>query len=324
MSELEQTISAGWKRQILLLLRWVVPGISLSAVVYALFVFNWRELKSALIGLPYGGILSIAVAATLLVFVVCALRWSAINRLPWRMDSLWQVYVYSSLVIGTAMATPFQLGDLFKVKMAQASGLALGRSTVNLVIERIFDICAMLALALSGLVYRGTASYALAGLTGCSILLAPMVALSAIQLISKNLKQNSRLFVTLREAIGPPLPLATRLQVSILTVFKWGLTAWAWIEILSCVGVSLNLLDGFFLIGTVTALSLASMAPAGLGVQEISTRAILIGMGFEPVQADTAAIVLRIFTPVMIVLGLAHAVFLGKKMRPQAKENQDD
>jgi uncharacterized membrane protein YbhN (UPF0104 family) len=324
MSEIDKAASAGWQRKLRLLLRWLVPTISLSAVVYALFVFNWRELKSALIGLPYGGILSITVVATLLVFIVCALRWCAINRLPWRTDTLWQVYVYSSLVIGTAMATPFQLGDLLKVKMAQASGLALGRSTVNLVIERIFDICAMLALALSGLVYRGTASSMLAALTGFGILLAPMVALSGIQLIGKNLKQNSRLVVRLREAIGPPLPLVTRLQVSVLTVLKWALTAWAWIEILRCVGVNLSLLDGFFLVGTVTALSLASMAPAGLGVQEISTRAILISMGFDPVQADIAAIVLRIFTPVMIVLGLAHAVFLGKKMRPQAKENQDD
>jgi uncharacterized membrane protein YbhN (UPF0104 family) len=68
------------------------------------------------------------------------------------------------------------------------------------------------------------------------------------------------------------------------------------------------------LVAVVTTITTLSMVPGGIGVAEVSSRAILISFGVPPVSAEAAAIGIRLLSPLMIALGLLHlpALMLAK------------
>ena len=53
-----------------------------------------------------------------------------------------------------------------------------------------------------------------------------------------------------------------------------------------------------------------SLVPGGIGVAEVSTRALLLWLGVEPSLADAGAVLLRLLTPLVIAIGLLHGLFL--------------
>jgi uncharacterized membrane protein YbhN (UPF0104 family) len=71
--------------------------------------------------------------------------------------------------------------------------------------------------------------------------------------------------------------------------------------------------EAMLLIGAVTTASIVSAVPAGLGVQELSARALLATMGHSATQAETGALALRLLLPLMLAIGFAHMPLLWRK-----------
>ncbi|WP_326491528.1 lysylphosphatidylglycerol synthase transmembrane domain-containing protein [Neorhizobium galegae] len=284
-------------------------AIAVAACSFALYQFDWRKMAVILPTVPVGWLLCMMSIVTILVFAVCAARWIAISRLPWISPVIGRVYCYVAFVIGASIVTPLQLGEVLKVKFAHESGINIGNSTFNVALERILDLATIAAMGVSGLIYVRSGS---AFLSLLALILMFSVGLAiplALQAYVRRLADTS-LGQRMKVISGRPIPTSRLAIFGVTTILKWGLTLAAWLLILSAVDVNLTIGQGSLLVGSVTAISILSMIPGGLGVQEISVRAILVGMNVEPGHAEAAAIVLRLFTPVMVVLGLAHLPFL--------------
>ncbi|WP_395450917.1 lysylphosphatidylglycerol synthase transmembrane domain-containing protein [Aminobacter sp. UC22_36] len=293
---------------------WLVV-IAVLAVAFTFYQFDLPALAKVLPTIPFGFLLLLMSVVTLSVFAVCCVRWIAISQLPWSLSVFARVYCYISFVIGASIVTPFQLGELLKIKFAHQSGLKLGKSAVNIALERILDLATIAALGAAGFIHLHTGSVPLS--------IGAVVALIAAGLMAPMMLQAyvGRLGETpwgarMRALVGESLPIGRLAIVGLATILKWGLTLVAWVLIVRTVYVDFSIWQGAFLVGAVTMISILSMVPGGVGVQELSVRAILVGMGAEPSQAEAAAIILRLFTPVMVFLGLAHLPFLYRKSDP--------
>lgn len=289
--------------------RWWPVALALFACAYALNHFDWRSVGDALPRVPVIPLLAETSILALAVFTACALRWVAVNGMPWRLSEVRGVYVYVSVVIGASIATPLQLGEILKLKFARDAGLPLGSSVVNLALERIIDLSAIAGMTIGGLAYAEFGSV-LVAIAAMAIPFAAGLAMPRFVHWASARFAHTWIGARLTAVSGDPLPANALMIIALCTVAKWALTLIAWTAIAGAVGVWLTFPQGMLLVGLVTMVSLLSMIPAGIGVQEVSVRAILIAMKFDPIQAETAAILLRIFTPVVVVLGLAHLPFL--------------
>lgn len=294
--------------------------LALVCCCLAYYQFNWSDILARLHVLPIGWLLLVMSAATILVFAACALRWIAVSQLPWRLDVVAPVYFYVAFAIGISIVTPFQLGELVKLKFAHAAGLKMGSSAINVASERLLDVFTMLAMGAAGLVYLQTG---LASLSSAVLIAIALIGLGTPWLLKLLVGWlGDRSFGRrLLPFAGPTLPLANLVTMGLLTFAKWGVTLVSWLLIFHLVDVDLNVWQGCFLVGASTAIMLMSMIPGGIGVLEVSIRALLIGMGIDELHAETAAIALRLFTPVMLLIGLAHLPLLQKRALPAEREN---
>ncbi|UXR93129.1 lysylphosphatidylglycerol synthase transmembrane domain-containing protein [Agrobacterium tumefaciens] len=286
--------------------------VALIACSVVLYQFDWRNMLVLLPTLPVGWLLLVMASGTILVFATSAARWIAINQLPWEVRTMKRVYCYVALAMAASLITPFQLGELLKIRFAQESGLKLGNSAVNLALERVADLFTICALGVAGLIYIQTGLFSLAILTLFSITLfgifTPRMLHGFIGWLG-----NTSFGDRLKSLAGPPLPLLNLGIVGVMTFLKWGVTLALWMLIIKLANVDISFWQGSFLLGAVAAISVLSMIPGGIGVQEFSVRAMLVGMGIEPLHAETAAIVLRLLTPVMVVIAVAHLPLYYKK-----------
>ncbi len=298
--------------------RWGPTALALAACLLALLSFEWRQVASILAGLPVMGLLLIMSGVTLAVFLIGALRWIAVTRMVWSAAVIRDVYLYMAVVMGVSMVTPMQLGEVLKVKFARDSGLPLGNSIVNLALERVIDVAAIAAMTAYGLSYSKWGSVLFSSAATIAVLAAGMCAPALLQWLADRFAL-THLGGHLRVIAGEALPLSTLAVMLACTVAKWGLTLLAWMVLVRAVGIPLTFSQGMLLVGAVTAISILSMVPAGIGVQEMSTRGLLVVMGADPVQAESAAILLRVFTPVMVILALAHVPFLNWEPKALAR-----
>ncbi|MCA2371565.1 flippase-like domain-containing protein [Agrobacterium genomosp. 3 str. CIP 111-78] len=286
--------------------------VALIACSVVLYQFDWRNMLVLLPTLPVGWLLLVMASGTILVFATSAARWIAINQLSWEARTIKRVYCYVALAMAASLVTPFQLGELLKIRFAQESGLKLGNSAVNLALERIADLFTICALGVAGLIYIQTGFFSLAIATLFSITLFGIFTPLMLQGFIAWLGDTS-FGSRLKSLAGPPLPLRNLVLVGVMTFLKWGLTLALWMLIIRLANVDISFWQGSFLLGAVAAISILSMIPGGIGVQEFSVRTMLVGMGIEPLHAETAAIVLRFLTPVMVLIAAAHLPLFYKK-----------
>ena len=297
--------------------RWWPMALAILLSAFVLGSFDWEGILRQLAGIVLWPLLAAMVGITLVIFLTCALRWMAINQLPWRWRTLSDVYVYVSVVIGAAIATPMQLGEILKVRFARDSGLPFGRSVVNLALERVIDLAAITAMVMGGLVFSTLHSNALAISAGIGILAAGMGAPALLQWVAGRFGRRAW-GERLKGLVGEPLPLAQLAVVAVTSVAKWGLILLVWMLAMATAGLTISFWEGMVLVGGVTGLSIISLVPGGIGVQEVSVRALLVMMGHDAAASEAAAIVLRLFTPVVVGLGLAHVPLLSRKRPPLA------
>ncbi len=277
-------------------------AVAFVAVSYAGWSFDWAAVGPAIARIPAWRFALVEGVLTSGVFAVCAGRWMAVTNLAPRASVFLQVCAYTSLAIVVGQVTPMQLGEALKIKFAQKSGLAIRRSAVSLLMERLVDLAVIADLALVGLLRRYDAGIVLIGVA----VLIPLAAVFGVPAASRWIRGR---FLRLGPAawLGAPGEQlsATRLVILIgLTVVKWVIVALLWQFALRCVGCWIDLADCMLTVATVSVISLLSMVPGGLGVQELSLKTILVSLGTAPDVAEAGSIAIRLLMPLMIVLGL--------------------
>ncbi len=265
---------------------------------------DWLQLREVMRSVRAWPLLPVLALLALGTYCACAVRWMAINRLPWRGRVLRDVYLYVTVAIALGMATPMQMGEALKLKYARDAGLSFKASVTSLALERVIDLAAIAALVGAGILHWTTGSRALA---------AAALAVPSLVILLPRLGRRWTLHCPPFAAkLGPPLPASGVAVVLAATYVKWGVTLAAWLTLLAAVDVALTIWQGMLLLGMTAVAAILSMVPAGLGVQEVSAMALLEAMGFPGWQAEAGALVLRLMLPVMLAIGCAHLLLLSR------------
>ena len=293
------------------------------AVVAALLAYGamvWmadgQQVGAAMARLPTGWWLGVA-GLSCLNYGVRFLRWQGLllalgHRLPWR----------RSLVIylaGFALTlTPGKAGETVRSLYLRPLGVDFGHSVAAFVVERLFDLLAVASLASLAALALGTQG--------------PWVWTAALACLAVALLLRSRWLPWLTSRWGGQRLAA---GVGAMATLLRGRTPWRALPL----SMLARAAQGLALYGVVQALGpgpgaaplvgiycLAILAgalsflPGGLGVTEAALALLLGGVGLEPAQAVTAALVTRGLTlwlaVAMGVLAMA-SLALGAKSAPR-------
>ncbi len=274
-----------------------------AALGYAARSYDWAAVLPVVARIPTGRFLVLETLLILGVFAACAWRWAVVTGLALRGEAALRVFMYTSVSVAIGQVTPLQLGEALKIRFARSNGLPIRRSTASMIVERIVDLAVVFDLAGVGLLRRCGVSPDWTGLAA----LVPPVALLCLPDLLERLRGRFTPLARLASFGGPgriiePSRLALLI---ILTAVKWIATALSWQVALSCVGCWVDLADCLLTIATVSTLTMLSMVPGGLGVQDLSLAAMLTALGNPSDVAQAGSIAVRMLLPLMIVLGLA-------------------
>jgi uncharacterized membrane protein YbhN (UPF0104 family) len=222
-------------------------------------------------------------------------------------------------------ATPGKVGEVVKsFLLKRRFGVPMADTAASLVVERVTDLLAILALAMGGLACGGLRGRGLAlGLATDSawVLIAGAIALAgALAFLLQARLQRAVLgtlgrvpgLARLARALPPllessqklltPLPLVLGLA---LAVAAWSCEALALHVILDALGAEVALAAAFFAFASASLLGVLSMLPGGLGGFE-ATMVVLLGRAaVEPSTAVAATLLFRLGTLWLVsLLGL--------------------
>jgi uncharacterized membrane protein YbhN (UPF0104 family) len=282
----------------------VAGSLATACMVYLITSYDWREAWRAIRG---AHLFALVVATLVLQFAfVCVrtLRWQLIVQDGNRRVGFANLYWTCAIAISLSIVTPGQIGEALKVELLKRQGL--GRRITGLgsfAIERVLDLVAVAGFCLIGLVF---ASGLLTRYPQLPIAAALLVAvgLIALRLLRPaGAGQAEGWFAHFRAGTGTS---PVRLKMMLLTLISWCLVGAGWQVSLHSVGVDISLAAVCWLISLVTVGTLLSLIPAGVGVADVIVVHTLISLGVPEVNAQAAALVLRIYAFIVMAFGLGH------------------
>lgn len=280
--------------------------LGVAACALALLLFDWGAVARAALGFDLGAFLLLAVPASLVFLLGQSLRWVAAAGLSFAPRAFWRAHAETALAVATASLTPFQAGEALKLKLARdATGAPWARLGAAFALERFTDLAALLAMAALGF-----------GLTGSRAALALLVLLAGAAAAPFALRCLAALPLPARAAAALAPLRGFRLSRWRLlgfvggTALKWAAVVAMWQAVFTSLGIAIGPLECAGVMAVVALAVTASLVPGGLGVAELTARALLILLGVAPGQAEAGAVLLRLLTPLLVALGLAHALAL--------------
>ncbi|WP_414475191.1 lysylphosphatidylglycerol synthase transmembrane domain-containing protein [Microvirga sp. M2] len=270
---------------------------------WALITFDWTSIGQILWRFDYVQFLLAGVPLTLAVLGLRSLRWIAVAGMPFRWSSFRKVFVYTALAIAAATPSPMQLGELLKLKFTRdETGSSYAHLSVAFALERAMDLAVLAFLAAVGFSLHGTNSAVLA-LTAALLFLSIALLLPTVRFLTK-LNLPGFLSRTLKPIAQYQLSPKRLACLGLSTIAKWLLVALLWNAVFMSLDIEIPLSTVLIVVVGVTLSVSLSLIPGGIGIAEVSTRALLVWFGTDITQAEAGAIGLRVISPLMIGLGL--------------------
>ncbi|MBD8881291.1 flippase-like domain-containing protein [Rhodanobacter sp. 7MK24] len=295
--------------------RWrhlLVLLIAAICIVATIRLFDWHMVARALGRLRLGLLLAGAVPLLLAIFSVRGLRWLFVLGVEPDRRRFWHSLCANGAASGLASLTPFQLGEVIKIRLIpdhHAGAWRLGVSAFF--VERVLDFGGVVGMGLSG----GAWHFGFAWLAPLALFL-PLLAgllLSILAVYLHHLPQRLQPYVEVlrhRERI---------VRASLLTVIIWLLYAGLWWLAVAAINVHIDFSEVCLLLGGVMLAVVASMTPAGLGVSELGSRGIMLWLGASASDAEAVAIALRLLTPLIALAGFICLLFLLRSPHSEQK-----
>lgn len=276
----------------------VACAVLLGCLYYLVFGFEWTE-ALALLGdadpVPFllGGAFSI-----LSFWALRAWRWSMMLRGYGLRIPYVRLFHVTAVSLALSVVTPFQSGELLKVEWLKRHGyLGRKRGYGNLAVEKALDLGVVLGLGGSGILLF-PAAFAYAG--WASLAGVPIAAWGVWSWRERIPLRWRRQVLILFAGVGSWARLCALVA---LTVCLWVAVAIGWRYCLISIGVDLSLWRAIVLVAWVTLLGIASMIPGAVGVSEVSVAGILAGWGVDIAAAHAAALIVRLFSVLILALG---------------------
>ena len=276
--------------------KWVGGTVAVACTLAAAFLFDWRQIGAALRDVRLGLLVCSGTGLMIMASGLRGLRWLVMLGLPLTKESIALSSLANGAAAGLAAVTPLQIGEALKIRLGPEAGWQ--PSVAALIVERGMDLSAVTGVLLSGLAAYAGYAWAIP-----LLLLSPVVSGLLLILLSSPLQllpQRAHVFLEISRHHRRIL------IASLLTVPVWLLNLGLWWCVATAIGVHLDFAATSVLLGGVVLASVASMAPAGLGISELGTRGIMMWLGFSVEEAEAMAIGLRLLlSPLIVVFGLA-------------------
>lgn len=295
--------------------RWrhlLVLLIATTCVAATIRLFDWHMVAHALVRLHPGLLLAGALPLLFAIFSVRGLRWLAVLGIEPDRRRFWRSLCANGAASGLASLTPFQLGEIIKVRLIpdhHASAWRLGVSAFF--VERVLDLGGVLGIGLCGVAWH----FGFAWLAPLALLL-PLPAGLLLSVLAVYLHHLPLRLQPYAEVLRHRKRIV---RASLLTVIIWLLYAGLWWLAVLAINVRVDFGEVCLLLGGVMLAVVASMAPGGLGVSELGSRGIMLWLGASVADAEAVAIALRLLTPLIAVAGFACLLFLLRHPRSGQK-----
>jgi uncharacterized membrane protein YbhN (UPF0104 family) len=287
-----------------------------GSTIYVVLTFQWGQIglaleKVNLIRLTvYGG------ASIVLYWMIRALRWHWLLKRTDTIVPFFDIYMCTAVSLSFSIFTPLQSGEMIKVELLKKYGMIQRYPGYgSFLVERALDLATVLTIAgvslltaLNVLSNRSYAYYIIAASISFVVIgiftLVKLRFTGRAQQLLDSMKQCIRNFPRL-------------LLVILITCVSWASVALSWYILLYCGSLPLDFLKTAALMSTVTLVTILSLVPGGLGISEAGTSQVLIWLGFASAAAQTGTLLLRSYSIIAIVLGVAHLVLwkLVRKFR---------
>lgn len=283
--------------------------ILLVCVTATVHLFDWHTIGRALIKLHVWFLLGTGIPLILVASAMRGWRWLVVLGVPHNRANFWQSFCANGAASGLASFTPFQIGEVIKIRMIpkhHGKGWRLGVSAFFL--ERILDLGTLCSIGLGGLAIHFDHAW-LAPL----ILLLPLGGCLALSLLCRSLRLPEKL-LPYTEALRhtPRVVMAAALSVPL-----WLLYVALWWVATHAIDIPLDPSQVAILLGGVMLAVVVSMTPGGLGVSELGSRSVLLWLGVSAANAEIGAIAIRLLTPMIAIVGMACLVPLLCKKKEQ-------
>jgi uncharacterized membrane protein YbhN (UPF0104 family) len=282
--------------------------ILVVCVTTTIRLFDWHAVAYALkrmdVGILIGGGLPILLA----IFAVRGWRWLIVLGIQPTRDRFWQSLCANGAAAGLASLTPFQLGEIVKLRLIpdhHGSAWRLGVS--GFFVERVLDLAGVFSVGLCGLAIH----FAWSWLAHIALLL-PLLGGLLLCLLSVHVRRLPERLKAYTEALHHVRRIVF---ASLLTIIIWLLYCGLWWIAARSMHIHLGFSQVTLLLGGVMLATVASMTPGGLGVSELGSRGIMVWLGSSVADADTTAIALRLLTPLIALAGLACLAILMRHRR---------
>ena len=282
--------------------------IVLVCVAATLRLFDWQAVAQALSRMHLGLLLAGALPLLLAIFSLRGLRWLVVLGIKPTYGRFWQSFCANGAAAGLATLTPFQLGEIIKIRLIpDHHGSAWRVGVSGFFVERMLDLGGVLGMGLCGVAMH----FGLGWLAPLALLL-PLLAGLLFGLLASSLHRLPSRLQPYMEALRHKQRIV---QASLLTIVIWMLYAGLWWIAILAINVSLDFSQVCILLGGVMLAVVASMTPGGLGVAELGSRGIMLWLGASATDADAIAIALRLLTPLIAMAGLACLLLLLRYQR---------
>lgn len=286
-------------------IRRAVGGWSIVAGLYFVALL-WADSKTGVLRrLPeLAPMLPVLVAATLASIALRFARWQwLLHRAGYRVPAGHSLLAY---VAGFAFtATPGKVGELLRVRYLVTAGVPASRVVSAFVYERLFDLAAVLLIALPA-----AAEFHVFGVAATFVGLV----FGAVGLMAANPRLGQRVVVAFRRAGMLRIARVVRAVVAGLANIRlwatlpdmllsliagmgaWLVTSWSFVYLLGALGIQLEGFKALALFPVAMLAGAASMLPGGLGSTEATLVALLTLGGAALVPATLSAVGIRLAT----------------------------
>lgn len=272
----------------------VVMVVCVAATIH---LFDWQNVMQTIRRMHVGILVAGGLPILLAIFALRGLRWLVVLGITPTASRLWQSFCANGAAAGLASLTPFQLGEVIKVRLIpDQHGDAWRLGVSGFFVERVMDLGTLLSVGLCGLAIHAGFAW-LAPLA----LLLPVLGGFVLALLSTHVRRLPLRMQPYLEAFHHARRI---ILTSVLTIPIWLLYVCLWWVAARALNVHLDFGEATILLGGVTLAVVASMAPGGAGVSELGSRGIMLWLGASMIDAEATAVALRMLTPLIVGAGL--------------------
>jgi glycosyltransferase 2 family protein len=249
-------------------------------------------------------------ASVLVIFPILGLkawRWQLIMRDLGIRINLRQSFSLYALGLSAGSFTPGQIGDALKAFYLRDKGFSLGGALISVVLDRLFDLAALLMLACAGLFFLGTnfighlvpllgfsVGIILAlGAVGVPVLRGYLLKVARKVLLSKNRRYQA-------EVDLPPVKFGYPALITLITA---GLASGRVWFLALAIGLNLELVETVASSTLATVAGLLPISIAGIGTRDLTLVAILDKLGYAAELAISLSALILLLNLANLVIG---------------------